>query len=233
MTTKTSAQRVAPQTLSADEVASYLFDHPDFFEQHAELLGELTISHGASGAVSLIERQVVVLREQNAQLKEQMARMVQVAHDNDRLNAQLHSLILALLDAKDTGTLFHLVENGLKDDLNIEHVVLKVFTAGDSADTANDGHFVAREDKVLERFGQFIKAHKPVCGRLNREQIDYLFGDGAPPVASAVLLPLMHDEVIGMLALGSSDQHRFHPGMATDFLVRMAQIISALLTRTV
>ena len=58
------------------EVADYLLDNPDFFAEHAELLGTIRLSnpHGKS-AVSLQERQMEMLRDKNKQLERRKARV--------------------------------------------------------------------------------------------------------------------------------------------------------------
>ena len=51
--------------LDENEVADFLRTHPDFFERHLALLTELVVPHSSrGGAVSLLERQVGVLRDQ-------------------------------------------------------------------------------------------------------------------------------------------------------------------------
>lgn len=51
--------------LDENEVADFLRAHPDFFERHLALLSELVVPHSSrGGAVSLLERQVGVLRDQ-------------------------------------------------------------------------------------------------------------------------------------------------------------------------
>jgi len=48
--------------LSADQVASYLKKHPDFFINRDSLLAEITLPHESGQAISLLERQVKILR---------------------------------------------------------------------------------------------------------------------------------------------------------------------------
>ena len=53
------------ESLSEDAVHDYLLHNPDFFERHAELLGTLRLPHQSGAAVSLVERQVSVLRQKD------------------------------------------------------------------------------------------------------------------------------------------------------------------------
>ncbi len=61
-------------SMESTTVAAYLASHPDFFEEHTELLSSVRLSSGLSGrAISLQERQMEVLREKYKQLELKMA----------------------------------------------------------------------------------------------------------------------------------------------------------------
>ncbi|MCA1805913.1 MAG: DUF484 family protein [Xanthomonadaceae bacterium] len=88
---------------------------------------------------------------------------------------------------------------------------------------------IARDDAALEHFESFHKSGRPLCGRLKQAQLEFLFGDQAPAVGSAALVPIGRDAHQGMLAIGSSEANRFHPGMGTLFLSHLGELISAVL----
>src|SRR3569623_3705821 len=95
-------QQDMPQDAMQDHlIADYLRNHPEFFITHSRLLAEVRVPHLAHGAVSLIERQLTVLRDQKLELKRQLQALVQVARDNDRLNARIQHITLGLQDARD------------------------------------------------------------------------------------------------------------------------------------
>ena len=76
-----------------------------------------------------------------------------------------------------------------------------------------------------------FKANRPLCGRLKQQQLETLFGEHAEQVGSAVLLPLGNHGKIGMVAIGSKDEHRFHSSMGTIYLNQMSEIISQAIKR--
>ena len=84
----------------AEQVAAYLKAHKDFFVDHESLLADITIPHETGKAVSLVERQVGVLRERNIELRERLTRLLDVARENDMLFEKMRGLILALLETK-------------------------------------------------------------------------------------------------------------------------------------
>ena len=68
MSTQRKPEFVEEQ-VSEEAVREYLEAHPDFFEHNKALLSQLELPHGAGGAVSLVERQVSVLRQKELKLQ--------------------------------------------------------------------------------------------------------------------------------------------------------------------
>jgi uncharacterized protein len=67
-----------------------------------------------------------------------------------------------------------------------------------------------------------------LCGRLNADKLSFLFGQHGDKVKSAVLLPIAD---AGLLAIGSHDPNRFHPGMGTIFLKLISEAVYVALSR--
>ena len=73
MTTQ-QARGLKTETLTDDAVVQYLQTYPDFFERHSSLLTRLRLPHlrNTGQTVSLVERQVDVLRERNQGLERKL-----------------------------------------------------------------------------------------------------------------------------------------------------------------
>ena len=69
----------ADEELSEQAIHDYLAAHPDFFENHAALLNSLHLPHATGGAISLVERQVSVLRQKDLKLEKQLKELIEVA----------------------------------------------------------------------------------------------------------------------------------------------------------
>ena len=93
-----SATEPESQTLTDDDVVAYLRADRDFFQRHSSLLSELNLPHDSGQAVSLIERQVAILRERNMQMRRRMNELLRAAKDNDELFAKTRTLTLELLN---------------------------------------------------------------------------------------------------------------------------------------
>lgn len=204
-------------------VAEYLAAHPGFFEQHSELLTELRLPHTSGEAVSLVERQLAVLREKCAGYEQRLERLVEVGRNNDILMDQLHNLTLALIEAANLDEALTVLEDHLHKQFQADAVELRLFS---SAVLEDASILTPSEQEGLSQFHSFFDRGRPLCGRLSRGQLDYLFGPEADDVQSTALLPLRGESIVGMLAIGSGDEGRFHGDMGTDFLRRLAEVAS-------
>ena len=129
--------------VSEEPIADYLKSHPDFFERHPSLMLGLKLPHRAGGAaISLVERQVSMLRQRNAQLERQLKDLVAVAKQNDTLVEKIHQLCLKLMRAPTLAARLEQLETGLREDFAAERAVLVLFP--DSPADAERAGFVRR-----------------------------------------------------------------------------------------
>jgi uncharacterized protein len=212
-------------------ISDYLKSHPDFFERHPLILLGLKLPHRTGGtAVSLVERQVSMLRQRNAQLERQFKDLVAVAKTNDALVEKIHQLGLKLMRARDLPARLEGLETGLREDFGAERAVLVLFNDKAPPAAQREG-FVRRlsaDDADVKPFAAFLRAAKPRCGPL-RDRQKYIFERDADSVSSAALVPLGADASLGFLIIGSGDPDHFHPGKRMDFLARLGELLSVAL----
>lgn len=216
MTNKQKQAAAEPSPCDDKVVSAYLRAHPDFFTYHTDLLAEINVPHHTDGAVSLVERQVSVLRDQNRQLRRRLVELVETARDNDRLLDNLQHFTLDLLGVEHLEALPTRVVASVTQHFNADHVALQVFAPGFQERDAAEG-----------TLGNVLRAGRPVCGKPKPTQLIYLFGDAADAVGSAALLPLGDGGELGILAIGSADDHRFHPEMGKLFLGHIGAAVTA------
>ena len=225
----TQAKREYADEAPTEEVISgYLAAHPDFFERNPKLLGKLRIPHETGGTISLVERQVSMLRQKEVKLERQLRELIQVARDNDALAAQIHKLSIQLLAADSLNATVGAAGFGA------DQAVLVLFGNPDRFDDVDAGRFfraIQRDDDALRPFATFLEGGRPRCGRVRDAQRTFLFRADAEDIGSVALVPLGGNASIGFLAIGSVDANRFHPGMSIDFLARVGELISGALSR--
>ena len=229
---KTSKQTGEVGLPNEQQVADYLISNPEFFLEHALLLNDLEIPHESGGAVSLVERQVSVLRDKNRHFEKKLREMVDAVHDNQRLHDSLHRLSVNLFAADSLDDILGIVDDELRHKLGTDFVYFRlstdVISSADEQDDKRGWHtYVAIDDEVLEIFSPLIEKKKIQCGGFSDEQISLLFMHDAPEVASVAVIPVSDAGIRGLIALGSRDKQRYHAGMGTDFLTSLADLISA------
>jgi uncharacterized protein YigA (DUF484 family) len=232
MTTR-EARGLAAADSEEESIASYLQRNPEFFERHQALLARLRLPHVRGGStISLVERQIEVLREKLAAVEGKLADLVRVARANDAIAERLHRFTRRLLRGTERGEVIARIETGLREDFDAFHAVLVLI--GVPGDTAESRFVrtVAADDPNLKSFESLFASGKPRCGQARDSQREFLFGPEGLEMSSVALVPLGAKGALGLLALGSTDRDRFHPGMSTEFLARMADVIADSLQLT-
>jgi len=205
-----------------DIVSRYLQKNPGFLEQEPELLKFLELNHASGPAVSLIEKQVQYLRSENESLDNRLNQLIQVASDNEKLMYRLHRLTLELMSMGDLPSFFDRLSEALLEEFNSDILNITLFDRKVEAGPKTPMFRIRRDDPEMQQFQDHLDKGASVCGRLNRNKRNYLFGSRAQWVQSMVLVPMGNE---GLLAIGSSDPARFYPGMGTLFLDLLAQVV--------
>jgi len=213
------------QGLSEQTVAEYLRRHPEFFMRNESLLTKVRIPHHSGSAVSLIERQLSVMRDENQQLQRQLENLITAAKRNEILLQQIQRTVNALLSTDNIDDFFESLYEQMAKNFHTDAVTVRLFSGIDRF-----SHRVEFEDydaQVFSLFERVLESNHPMCGRLSNAQANYLFPDDQ--IGSAVLIPLGLPEPHGILAMGSMDVARFFNGMSTDLLVYLGDQISRIL----
>lgn len=223
----TPRQSTSPEsTIEAADIAAYLKDHPDFFEQYPQILALMRVTHAdTGGAISLIERQVSVLRENNKSLERKLVELVQIARANEQLSRQLHDFASELLGTKSLSDVIAVAQDKIRELFNTDFVTLRLL------DAISDDFTIAMDEEIIESlFDELLNNNKPVCGRLGAQQSEFLFAGNAGEIKSAALIPLHAAGPLGLLALASRNPQQFNPAMGGLFLSHLADLVSSALS---
>jgi len=215
--------------LTAMEVASYLRRHPEFLGEFPDIALTLLVPREQGASTSLASYQLEVLRDKNKELNRRLHELIEIAHENEQLMVRVHMLTVALMRERTLGDSARRVVAGLTEDFHTDLVRLVLFRAAGPDLPAADWLILAPGGaKDLPAFAEFLKRNEPLCGRLQPDKLDALFGAHAGEARSTVLMPI---DGVGMLAIGSGDANRFHPGMGTVFLKLIGEAIAAAVAR--
>jgi uncharacterized protein len=234
--TTSQARGIKHDALNDASVAEYLQTYPDFFERNGALLAKLRLPHlrDTASTVSLVERQVEVLRERNQALERKLKELVDVARSNDVLADRIHRMSQRLIRARSLAETIGALDTSLREDFDARNSVLLLFLEEARALEPSPGRFLktaSPTDNEVKMFESLLQSGKPRCGQIRDTQRDYLFGKDSVEIGSVALSPLGPKGVLGVLAIGASDVERFHPGMSTEFLTRIGELAASALTR--
>jgi uncharacterized protein YigA (DUF484 family) len=212
--------------LRSEEVAHYLERHPEFFEQYSEMLSTITIPHPHGGrAIPLVERQILSLRKKNRALESKLKDLVAFAEENDQISERVHRLAIALLLAPSLEAVLHAFYFNLREDFAVPHVGLRIWGIDDPPDLPEFD--VAPDDRAEMELSQ------PVCGAHPCPGYRPSAADDLTHLRSFANIPLSGDTIRGLLVLASEDAQRFYAGMGTLYLKRLADLVSAAVSRFV
>jgi uncharacterized protein YigA (DUF484 family) len=214
--------------MKSEEVARYLQDHPQFFEEYADLMSRMVIPHPHGGrTISITERQMLALRDKNRQLEGKLAELIGFGEENDAISEKMHRLGVAIIAAGSFQSVVQTLNFHLRDDFAIPLFALCLWRRPAKAGELPEFVSVAED---LQAFAETLS--QPYCGSATGFQTASWFGEAASHVRSQGLIALRNGGgTIGMLALGSEDPQRFYSGMGTLYLARLGEMASAALAR--
>lgn len=215
---------------SASLAAEYLRSHPDFFRDHPELLRELAIPHEvAPGVTSLIERQVVMLRGQCAQLQQELElRRTRTGAQRALLQGVLGAA-LKLQRSRSIDAAHGTVSRCLRRDYAADELRVYVFRDGESTGSVDAVRFLPRTAKLKYLFIELLNRNKPLCGSLQDEHIRLLFQAADDHVASTLVVPLRHADWEGLVAVGSGEHGRYGRGFELDLVTHLLTVFGVRL----
>ena len=211
--------------MNANDVAVFLRSHPQFFDQHPELLESIFVPHPYGGrAIPLSERQTVALREKVKLLESKLVELIRFGEENDAISERVHRLAVALAGARDFPALAHSLYFHLREDFAVPHVALRVWGKSVPVDFDEAAAVSETQREHAQNMGS------PQCGAANGNPFLGWFREAAEHVRSVALVPLGGSSVFGLLALGSEDPRRFFPEMGTLYLRRIGELCAAGVT---
>ena len=210
--------------MSPDDIARFLRTHPQFFDEHPELLESIYVPHPHGGrTIALSERQILSLRDKTKTLEAKISELVRFGAENDGISEKVHRLSLALMGAKDFASCVQAVYFHLREDFAVPHVALRIWGKPLPEGTPEG----AAVDNALRASVDAMGA--PQCGQASGNPFLAWFGDAQPHVRSVALIPLGQTRAFGLLAFGAEDPQRFYPEMGTLFLRRIGELTAGAL----
>ncbi len=217
------------ENITAETVADYLARHPDFFQNHTELLKSLYIPHPTGEAVSLVAKQLDILREENRKLQKNYKDLVDVGRNNDAVLRKMHTLVLSLMEAKTLEKAIESLTDLLQSNFSTDFVSMHIIMDGDTDSVLPSRGMrdlaISSDNHVLQLFASIIETNQPQCGQASPEQLEFLFPNNTNDVASCAIIPIQHKGFAALMSIGSRDENRFTNNAGIMFLTQMAELV--------
>jgi hypothetical protein len=216
-------------TLTAEQVAEYLQNNPDFFVGRDELLRSLTLPHDSGRAISLVERQVHLYREQRDTLRHELVELVSIARHNDRLFEKSKRLLMQVIEARNLTEMAAAIDDSIRGDFGLDAASLLLVGDFLPAGSTTGALHVVSEEEADRQLGSLLGGERAVCGQFRETDRDFLFPGRDEPVASVALVPLRTDRLVGVFAVGSCQPGYFDQSTGSLFLSYISDTLSRLL----
>ena len=218
------------EILSEELVAEYLRNHPEFFLSQDNVLADLTLPHESGKAISLLERQVTILRGRGIEARQKLNNLLENARNNDQLFDTTRNLVLALLRAQNVTEIAEVAHEQLTTHVNIDACEVILVNRADLEVAPSIR--VQSLDSLKQDFEDVFRLKRAHCGALDKEQIAQLFKAAGKSIRSTALCPVINNsQVLAMLALGNKTENYFNINLDTLFLDFIGHVVGAVLDK--
>lgn len=226
----TAEVRTPKAKITRDDVARYLRTHSDFFTHHVELIETLSIPHETGVAVSLVERQVELLRNKNKELDQKLHQLIKVAKDNEKVSYRLHAITLGLVSIRGFDETLSGIHDLMHADFPGTKVNIRLFDALQET-KVKDCQAMEKSLQKSKLIQDLFASRRRGVAFLTKRQIENVFNNDEEkkPIRSAAAVALKKEDQLGVLFLGSTDASRFQNGMGTLFLGNLGEILGSKL----
>jgi uncharacterized protein YigA (DUF484 family) len=180
----------------------------------------MTVPHESGKAISLLERQVKILRDRSIESRHTLNGLLENARYNDQLFSVTRNLILTLLEEDNLDQLTVVTESSLSTQPGIDACRLILV---DTSDVANE---------LQSRFPSLLRSKRVLTQALDKHTSALLFPGVTPALRSAALCPVTHhNSLLAVLAIGNHAQDYFTEDLDTLFLDFIGEVLGTLISR--
>ena len=214
------------KVIDPKEVEEFLLLNPDFLSSNAHILNSLEIVHETGGAVSLIQKQVEILRKNYESTSGNLVQLLEIASTNEGIFDKTRKLILELIVCKNLTEIVFVTEETFIKDFQSDSCKILFFK--DNTNLPKGRVVDAKEaHKVI---GSKYNASDIFCGPLNDKESSFIF-DKKAKIVDCVLVPIKNSDCPGVLALGSKSEDTYSKENDSLFLGFIAEALSKLIER--
>jgi len=226
--------------MNKDQVAIYLNEHPEFFNEYPELLRKIKeikeedLPIEPMSTLSLADRIIKRVHDDKEHLKSKLEWLFEISRANEKIQDHLFEIEQLVLTSTNLDQMVNQLRKEIPNRFGIPSVVLCLVQGSD--------HFM--EDRLRQRYNgeldetvKFISKDtasswfegnpKPILrGEIKNSEV-FLPSEDEDAIKSEALIPIVaQDSLVGVIAFGSPNAFHFHDGLGTEFLERMADKVA-------
>ena len=201
--------------IDVKDVELFLLDNLDFFVTRESLVSEMKFKHSQSSASSILERQIMKLRDEHKNVIELLKSFIDTATINEDLFKKSKDLTLKILESTTSDSIKEIVEKSFKKDFGVDECLIEFF-----------------DNKAIDKIekGTGLSMHKGAvhCGSFSNEKMGFLFEDNK--IESLVIAVIVLKDQVGLLKLGSYDRAKYLGDEDTTFIEYIRDILEKKLS---
>ena len=201
--------------IDVKDVELFLLDNLDFFVTRESLVSEMKFKHSQSSASSILERQIMKLRDEHKNVIELLKSFIDAATINEDLFKKSKNLTLKILESATSDSIKEIVEKSFKKDFGVDECLIEFF-----------------DNKAIDKIekGTGLSMHKGAvhCGSFSNEKMGFLFKDNK--IESLVIAVIVLKDQVGLLKLGSYDRAKYLGDEDTTFIEYIRDILEKKLS---
>lgn len=224
--------------MNKDQVAIYLNEHPEFFNEYPELLKKIKdieeedLPIEPMSTLSMAGRIIKRVHDDKEHLKSKLEWLFEISRANEKIQDHLFEIERLVLTSTNLDQMVNQLQKEIPNRFGIPSVKICLVKGSD--------HFM--EDRLRQRYnGTLDETVKFICQDtanswfsnglkpILRSEVEEseMFGPEIEGIKSEALIPIVaQDVMVGAIAFGSPNPFHFHDGLGTDFLERMADKIA-------
>jgi len=216
--------------LTEEQVVAYLRNNSDFFIRQEDLLADLSLPHESGKAISLLEKQVTILRDRGIEARHKLNDLLKNARNNDNLFETTRSLVLSLMRAENVTEIAEVTRNQLFKHDNID--ACQIILVEHPHLNVSQLIKVESLEKLKNDFNDVFRLKRTHCGAVTEEHLAYLFPDSDQKILSTALCPVISNgEILALIAFGNRTENYFNVNLDTLFLDFIGHVVGAALDR--
>lgn len=225
--TKVSDKPKNNRILSPVIIKDYLRANPTFFDDNPDILELISLPHKNRGAISLIERQIALLRKRDLELSNHISGLLGKAQDNEQLFKKTSRLIVSLISAANLAAVIDALSKSLSIDFQVEFHQLILF--GEHNLTPTPHARIVAMKKARLQISSLLEKKEPLSGVLTNNELHFIFEGTSKEIQSTTAIVLSNGSVFGILAIGSSDPNYYNDAIDTLFFSQIAEVLGQLI----